>query len=116
MGYNNGIFSLDMSIPYEYPFKPPKCTFSTPMYHPLIYKDGSPCLDILIDKWSPALNIQRVVLDLREMLIQEPKINWAFQSFANVDASKLYKDDRAAYDRKVREFVKKHNQLPLPPS
>ena len=96
--YNNGVFSLDMSIPRDYPFKPPKCKFTTLIYHPHIYKDGSPCLDILIDKWSPMITIQKVVLALRDMLLREPT---SLYSSVNEDVKKLYSEDRRKCYEKV---------------
>jgi ubiquitin-protein ligase len=58
--YEGGIFHLDIHFPVDYPFKPPRVSFVTKVYHTNISAVGGVCLDILKDAWSPALTIMKV--------------------------------------------------------
>ena len=90
--YQNGIFSLEILFNKTYPMVPPKVKFTSPIFHPNIYRDGTICLDILRSKWSPVLTIQTVLLSIQSLL-GDPNI----ASPANGHASRLYKHNRKIY-------------------
>lgn len=98
--YQGAIFKLKIKIPENYPFKPPKIKFITPIYHPNINKFGDICLDTITTNWAPIMSIGKVLLSICSLLTDpnpddplEPQI------------AELYKNDRAEYNRKARLFT-----------
>ena len=65
-----------------------------------MYADGSICLDILSQKWSPTYNIAGILTSIQSLL-DEPNPN----SPANAVAAKLFCENKRDYERRVRECV-----------
>jgi len=100
--YQGGLFFLSVHFPADYPFKPPKVSFTTKVFHPNINRNGAICLDILKDQWSPALTISRVLLSISSLLT-DPNADDPLDA----EAAQAYKTDRAKFDAIAREWTAK---------
>tara|TARA_B100001093_G_C26773947_1_gene991457 strand:- start:194 stop:631 length:438 start_codon:yes stop_codon:yes gene_type:complete len=98
--YQGGIFHLTLKIPENYPFKPPKIKFTTPIYHPNINKFGDICLDTITTNWSPIMSIGKVLLSICSLLT-DPNPDDPLEP----EIAELYKNDRTAYNRNARLFT-----------
>eukprot|EP00877_Chromochloris_zofingiensis_P002185 jgi/Chrzof1/11968/Cz06g16130.t1 len=98
--WEGGLFSLRITFTERYPDKPPRVRFTCPMFHPNVYDDGTVCLDIIQDQWSPCHNICTLLTSIRSLL-NDPNTS----SPANIDAANLYQKDRAAYNKRVRRLA-----------
>ncbi|EME26323.1 hypothetical protein GpartN1_g7370.t1 [Galdieria partita] len=101
--YAGGVFFLNIHFPTDYPFKPPKVQFTTRIYHPNINSNGSICLDILRDQWSPALTISKVLLSICSLLTDPNPDDPLVPEIAQ-----LYKTNRGKYEETAREWTRKY--------
>ncbi|XP_074629469.1 ubiquitin-conjugating enzyme E2 G2-like isoform X2 [Acropora palmata] len=113
--FEGGVFTTRLVFPPDYPLSPPKMRFTCDMFHPNVYPDGRVCISILhapgddpmgyessAERWSPVQSVEKILLSVVSMLA-EPND----ESGANVDASKMWRDNREKFNEIARDIVKK---------
>ncbi|KAG8996373.1 Ubiquitin-conjugating enzyme E2 7 [Tulasnella sp. JGI-2019a] len=112
--YEGGVFVAKLNFPTDYPLNPFKMKFEPPLFHPNVYADGNVCISILhapgddphgyelsSERWSPVQSVEKVLLSVVSMLA-EPNL----ESGANIDCCKLYRENKAEYERIVRAQIR----------
>ncbi|KAE9978808.1 hypothetical protein BLS_000275 [Venturia inaequalis] len=101
-----GHFTLHLTLPNNYPFKPPVLNFATKIYHPNISNDekGSMCLGMLRpDEWKPP-NRVLAVLELARSLLIEPLPDDAIET----SIAEQYKNKRSEWEKEARSWTKRY--------
>ena len=100
--YQKGLFLLDIVIPVDYPFKPPKVSFKTKIYHPNVDNTGAICLDIVKVNWSPSTTLTKILESIHQLM-----------KFPNADKAlvpeigKLIKEDMNEFNKVATDWTVK---------
>ncbi|ERF76269.1 hypothetical protein EPUS_04346 [Endocarpon pusillum Z07020] len=122
--YAGGTFHLLLTLPPQYPFRPPTLTFTTKVYHPNISSGpttanpantpgittpapaeaGVMCLGILKpEEWKPSTKIA-AVLGFARQLLREPNPDDAVEG----RIAEELRRDRAAWEKEARDWTKRY--------
>lgn len=113
--YEGGFFKAQMDFPKAYPNEPPVLRIVSEFWHPNVYTDGKVCISILhapgddqygyeqaSERWLPIHTVQSILLSVISML-STPNAD----SPANLDAAKEFREDPAAFKKKVGRCVRR---------
>ena len=104
--YNKGAFLIDLVFPPEYPFKPPKVSFRTKIYHPNIDEKGQVCLPIIsAENWKPATKTEQVIQSLVS-LVNDPEPDHPLRA----DLAEEFSKDKKKFFKNAEEFTKKNSE------
>ncbi|KAF7507605.1 Ubiquitin-conjugating enzyme E2 G2 [Endocarpon pusillum] len=111
--FEGGVFPAILDFPKDYPLSPPKMKFLGDIFHPNVYPNGEVCISILhppgddpnhyesaSERWSPIQSIEKILISVMSMLA-EPND----ESPANVEAAKMWRDNRAQFEDKVKDGI-----------
>ncbi len=118
--YEGGTFKAKITFPPDYPYNPPVVKFISDIFHPNIYNKGPDagkvCISILhvgkdeygyeheSERWKPAQSVVSVLLSIISM-IADPNC----ESPANIDAAKMFRENREEFNKMVYQCVEKSN-------
>lgn len=114
--FDGAVIKAVLDFPQNYPNSPPKFKFITDLYHPNVYVDGKVCISILnegVDKyeyesvserWNPSHSVNSILMSILSM-ISSPN----FESPANVDASKLWRENFTEYKKIIYKMIANNN-------
>ena len=108
--WKGGKFTFEIQIPPEYNIKPPKAHCLTKLWHPNITEDGKICLSILRQHtmdatgWLPTRTLKDVVWGLNSLFTDLCD----FDDPLNVTAAEQHHQNRSAFERKVRDYVRSY--------
>ena len=117
--YEGGFFQAKLEFPSDFPNMPPEMKFKSEMWHPNVFPDGKVCISILHppgtdkfnedetadERWRPILGVESIIISVISMLSDPNDF-----SPANIDAAVMWRNDKAAFKKRVREVVRKSQE------
>ncbi|KRZ14210.1 Ubiquitin-conjugating enzyme E2 L3, partial [Trichinella zimbabwensis] len=107
--YCKGGFRVQIDFPAEYPFKPPKISFLTKIYHPNVDEKGQLCLPLILpENWKPATKTEHII-DSLISLVNQPEPEHSLRT----ELAEEYTKDRKKFMKNAEEYTKKYAEKRL---
>ncbi|KAK8792334.1 hypothetical protein WA158_001869 [Blastocystis sp. Blastoise] len=99
--YKGGIYCFSFTSNDQFPYEPPKVICQTQILHPNISFKGNVCLDIIRERWTPAISLENIAVGLR-ILLEEPVADDAL----NIYVKDIMERDIHEYETMVEHSLK----------
>jgi ubiquitin-protein ligase len=107
--YDGGRFALRLTFTEDYPQRPPRGVFTTPIFHPNVSPTtGDICVSVLQRDWQPAHGLAHVLLALRSLLV-----NPNAESALNEAAGRLLLEDYPLFCARAALMAQIHAGAPV---
>ena len=121
--YAGGIYKLVLTFPSEYPFRPPRVTWTPPVYHPCVFQEDSGwemwagCMETPrgFEDWGPTRgptrNVRYIMDKMYHMLASED-----FSNYIDIEISMEIEENYETFKAKVQEQIKgqAYTESPFP--
>ncbi|KAI0632711.1 ubiquitin-conjugating enzyme/RWD-like protein [Trametes polyzona] len=109
--YAGGYFRVRFQFTEEFPAAPPKCWFSTKIFHPNVSTAGEICVNTLKKDWKSSYGIGHILLTVKCLLIYPNP-----ESALDEEAGKLLLEDYNTYCERARLITSVHAKPKVRPA
>ncbi|TFK27280.1 hypothetical protein FA15DRAFT_666578 [Coprinopsis marcescibilis] len=101
--YAGGYFRVRFVFTEEFPTTPPKCWFSTKLFHPNVGPTGEICVNTLKKDWKSSYGIGHILVTVKCLLIYPNP-----ESALDEEAGKMFMEDYDSYCSRARLITSVH--------
>jgi len=101
--YHGGWFRVRFTFGDEFPASPPKCRFTTRIFHPNVSSSGEICVNTLKKDWKATYGITHILTVIKCLLIYPNP-----ESALDEEAGKMLLDDYAGFAKRAKLMTEVH--------
>ena len=111
--YDGGVFDINVTFPPRYPFQEPRLHFKTPIYHFNVGEGHGYVRGLhTIENWSAALTVNKVLMDVQEMMRMPQEYKWACSGGINWTAFLQIRRNPVEFHKTAMEHAQKYAGAP----